>query len=153
MLKRAISLLLSIAMVLSMVPSQVLAAENDPQNKVLETVEVVAGEETTHVTEEAEAPVEETTDAEEMGTSAQETNAAEEPEEPTEENVIQETEDVVLNGPEMSGSCGFDLTWELDWSGTLTISGSGMMDEFESETAHWYENADLIETVILDDWV
>ena len=38
-----------------------------------------------------------------------------------------------------SGTCGESMTWELDGTGTLTISGSGRMYDFADEEAPWYE--------------
>ncbi len=36
-----------------------------------------------------------------------------------------------------SGRCGFDLTWELDDDGNLTISGSGGMFEYNNKGGPW----------------
>lgn len=48
-----------------------------------------------------------------------------------------------------SGRCGDDLQW--DFSGhTLTVVGSGPMDDFEdAEGAPWYAHKDSIETVVM----
>ena len=40
-----------------------------------------------------------------------------------------------------SGKCGTNLTWKVDDNGTLTISGSGEMDDFD-----WNEETELPET-------
>lgn len=45
------------------------------------------------------------------------------------------------------GQCGDDLTWSYD-GGTLTISGSGAMDDYTDGDAPWLEYKDSIETVI-----
>lgn len=42
-----------------------------------------------------------------------------------------------------SGTCGDDLTWELDEYGILTISGTGEMDDYDN-TAPWYDVKDDI---------
>ena len=48
-------------------------------------------------------------------------------------------------------SCGSKLTWSLSGA-TLTISGSGNMENFQDETlAPWYDSAENIRTVILPD--
>lgn len=39
-----------------------------------------------------------------------------------------------------SGQCGDDLTWTLDSNGTLTISGSGAMDDYTRLKTPWPEN-------------
>lgn len=38
-----------------------------------------------------------------------------------------------------SGKCGDNLTWKLDDAGTLTISGSGTMEDFSDREAPWYD--------------
>ena len=43
------------------------------------------------------------------------------------------------------GTCGDNLTWELDPSGTLTISGTGAMDEFYF--APWYDFESFIKYI------
>lgn len=48
-----------------------------------------------------------------------------------------------------SGKCGENLTWELDASGTLTISGEGEMDN----STPWYDYKDSIKTVVIDEGV
>lgn len=50
---------------------------------------------------------------------------------------------------EASGTCGGNLSWSLD-AGTLTITGSGNMDNFhESTMAPWYPYRNEIQRVIL----
>ena len=52
----------------------------------------------------------------------------------------------------ITGECG-DLSWEI-YSGTLTISGSGEMSDFDSEgAAPWYEYKDSISSLIISDGV
>ena len=53
-----------------------------------------------------------------------------------------------------SGTCGENLTWKLDNEGTLTISGTGAMAMYSRvEPAPWYEMADDIKTLIVEDGV
>ena len=47
------------------------------------------------------------------------------------------------------GSCGENLTWELDDDGVLTISGTGSMTDFEAYNAPWYRHRTLIETAVI----
>lgn len=55
-----------------------------------------------------------------------------------------------------SGSCGDNLTWSLD-GGTLTISGTGNMEDYSyafiSERAPWYSYQNQITTVIINSGV
>lgn len=54
----------------------------------------------------------------------------------------------------ISGTCGDNLTWELDENGVLTISGTGAMTDWAkaSEVA-WYAYLKNIETIVLEDGV
>lgn len=53
-----------------------------------------------------------------------------------------------------SGTCGVSLKWTIDNSGTLTISGKGDMDSWSYYTnAPWYESADAIRKVVVEDEV
>jgi len=49
-----------------------------------------------------------------------------------------------------SGSCGWNMEWSLDESGTLTITGSGTMDHFAPTAAPWYPYRNEIRTVRLE---
>ena len=48
-----------------------------------------------------------------------------------------------------SGKCGPNLTWSLS-NGVLTISGTGPMNDFASETIPWHENKSGISSVVID---
>ena len=52
-----------------------------------------------------------------------------------------------------SGTCGDNLTWTLSDSGTLTISGTGDMDDYDSSETPWYEQNPSIHTAIIEDGV
>ncbi len=53
-----------------------------------------------------------------------------------------------------SGTCGDNLTWVLDDTGTLTISGTGEMEDYtNSNRAPWFDNNFNITEVVIDDGV
>lgn len=53
-----------------------------------------------------------------------------------------------------SGTCGDNLDWVLDDRGTLTISGTGDMGEWNPSTAiPWYDHREEIEVLVLEDGV
>ena len=54
-----------------------------------------------------------------------------------------------------SGTCGDNLTWNLDTStGVLTISGSGEMNNYSSSSSvPWYDNKNYITSVVIGDSV
>ena len=55
---------------------------------------------------------------------------------------------------EMRGTCGENLTWTLDASGTLTISGTGDMENYSfSYQSPWNENNSEILNVIIENGV
>lgn len=47
-----------------------------------------------------------------------------------------------------SGSCGDSVTWTLDSDGTLTISGSGEMENYDDGESPWHESSDIKSVII-----
>ena len=47
------------------------------------------------------------------------------------------------------GTCGTNVTWKLENDGTLTISGSGAMTDYEAEGAPWYSYKGIINKVVI----
>ena len=52
-----------------------------------------------------------------------------------------------------SGTCGENLTWTFGGEGTLTISGTGAMDDYSSDNQPWYSDIDNIKSVVIDNGV
>ena len=53
-----------------------------------------------------------------------------------------------------SGTCGNNLTWTLDDEGTLTISGTGSMTEYNAYSyPPWYTYRSFIKSVVIDEGV
>ena len=52
-----------------------------------------------------------------------------------------------------SGTCGANLTWVLDSSGVLTISGTGPMTDYDYSGAPWNGHKDSITTVVIGNGV
>ena len=52
-----------------------------------------------------------------------------------------------------SGKCGTNLTWTLNDQGTLTISGTGKMNNYNYQGSPWYTERETIKTVIVKDGV
>ena len=53
-----------------------------------------------------------------------------------------------------SGTCGENLTWTLTDDGTMTISGTGAMDNYESASdAPWYTNRTSVTAIVIEDGV
>ena len=57
---------------------------------------------------------------------------------------------LVLNAHK--GTCGENVRWAISKDGTLTITGSGAMVDFEDESP-WYELRDIIHNVVIEDGV
>ena len=64
---------------------------------------------------------------------------------------------VQVSAESASGTCGQNAAWELDDEGTLTISGSGAIENYEdhngSSTAPWYSYQDKINEIIIKDGI
>ncbi len=56
-----------------------------------------------------------------------------------------------LSSGAMGGKCGTGLTWQLDDSGNLVITGQGEMNDYSYDDAPW--RADLVYTVELSDGI
>ena len=123
-------------------------------------------EATTEPTEATTEPTEAPTDPTEEPTTATEpteapTDPTEEPTTATEptEATTEPTEDPTNDPPEdpkptfLSGTCGEHLMWDFDSeTGTLTISGTGDMDNY-MENAPWANFRETIKTVIIKEGV
>ena len=151
-MKKLLALLMAVAVTFQLVTPVFADTEGTeettaPTEAVVETkapTEAPA-EETTAPTEETTAPTEETSAP---------TEATEETEEATEETV----EDIALFADDgdviASGECGKNgdnLTWVLTGDGTLTISGSGEMENYtDSSVAPWYSNRTKILSAVVE---
>ena len=49
-----------------------------------------------------------------------------------------------------SGTCGDNVTWALDSEGTLTISGTGAMDDYDYDSSPWYGYAETINKAVVE---
>lgn len=69
-----------------------------------------------------------------------------------------ENEEIVLNSEVVSnapadiasGTCGDNLTWTLTTDGTLTIVGTGAMNDFSYYTSPWYDHCEAITSVVIE---
>ena len=161
-MKKLLALLMAVAVTFQLVTPVFADTEGTeeataPTEAVVETkapTEAPA-EETTAPTEETTAPTEETSAP---------TEATEETEEATEETV----EDIALFADDgdviASGECGENgdnLTWGLTGDGTLTISGSGEMNNYSAEyqnetyrtTTPWCTYSEQITAVVMESGV
>ena len=49
-----------------------------------------------------------------------------------------------------SGTCGDNVTWELDADGVLTIRGSGAMQDYEDKQSPFYNRRDIKKVILAD---
>ena len=122
----------------------------DTADTSAEAAEVTADEEP--VAESEEAAVDE-----EPASETEEAAADEEPfvetEEVEAETVEKEAALAEVNDVVDSGTCGEDAVWTLtgaDDDLTLTISGSGKIDDYDHSSVPWASNTDKIKTVIVE---
>ena len=167
MRRKILSIIISLSMLTAAVPSAFAAPDTvegenaETEVEVTET-EVPADAETEQETEtettKPEPETADTTEAEEPEpaadtpepTGSTETAAPEEPAETASEP------DISLMSVVSSGTCGDDLTYTLDDSGTLTISGTGAMTDYSSSSssrAPWYSSRSNITSVVIEDGV
>jgi len=57
------------------------------------------------------------------------------------------------NAVDSSGTCGENLTWTLDIRGTMTISGTGAMENYGDNTPSWNKIEHRIKCLIVEDGV
>lgn len=69
------------------------------------------------------------------------------------EETTVEAETLPVLGILASGTCGENLTWELDDGGTLTVEGSGEMEENYSNRYPWFDYRNQITAIIFSDGV
>ena len=72
------------------------------------------------------------------------------------EAVVSETGSIIAAQAANSGTCGKNVKWSLDASGTLTISGSGAMDDYSyasNSQAPWYWSFEDIKKVVISNGV
>lgn len=139
-MKKLLALLMAVAVTFQLV-TPVFADTEGTEETTAPTEDVVETETPT------EAPAEETTaPTEETAAPTEETSA---PTEATEETTEETVEDIALFADDgdmiASGECGKNgdnLTWVLTEDGTLTISGSGEMENYSGE----YQNGEYFRT-------
>ena len=171
MLKKVLSMVLCITMLITMLPAKAFATEVETVEAEAETVAAIVETEEaeaetaasaantpehfaeTTVTEVAEqetaAPVAETEaeeSAEDVAEASEETAAA------AEETLYEEvaaSAQVFMETTAAENSCGEAALWSLE-DGVLTISGTGAMADYANETEMpWYEQSDQITSLVI----
>ena len=151
-MKRLLSFILAMTMIFTDVNIPVRAEENESITDVIE-VETELTEETENnmeevsVSEMVEMESEsETVELPDSGIESERTYVTEE------DKVVYETGDVIS-----SGTCGSNLTWVLTEKEkdnyTLTVSGSGEMNDYYSGNAPWYTYKNKIKTVVVEEGI
>ena len=126
MFKRILACLMVLLTLVSYLPPRASAEETQPQEK---TTEVSA----TQPSEPETVPTEPTAAAEETTAPTEETSPDETSSDETlPEEALVDTYALPEDGDTVaSGQCGDNLTWSVDAEGTLTISGTGAIPDFE----------------------
>lgn len=153
--KRLVSAVLAVVMLAGMIPPLPVYAEelqtlpDVTEAFVTEPQETtVPASETTVPTEEVTLPAETVLASEPaVNAAAEETPESTDPTEATWEAVA--IDDGILD----SGTCGESLTWVLDDSGVLTISGTGAMADYQSGYTPWYSYRNQITSLVIEEGV
>ena len=166
-MKKLLALLMAFALTFQLV-TPVFAEEIEETQAATEAVEVETEAPVTEVPtteppapetaapEETSAPTEPqpTTEVTEATASTEETIATTEPTEETTEptlDLFTEDENVIASGT--CGAQGDNLTWVLTDDGTLTVSGSGEMEQNYSNRYPWHRYSDRITAITFSDGV
>ena len=151
-MKKLLALLMAVAVTFQLVTPVFADTEGTeettaPTEAVVETkapTEAPA-EETTAPTEETTAPTEETS------APTEETEEATEATEETVEDIALFADDGDMIASGECGKNGDNLTWVLTEDGTLTISGSGEMENYtDSSVTPWYSNRTKILSAVVE---
>ena len=146
-MQRILSGWLAICLTVSMLPVQVFARDNDPEEVAVEVVEEAAQE---ALTEEV---------VEEVAEEAAEEIVEEVPQETVSASKMVKASAIDETSINEDNACGEAMSWSFDnLSGTLIISGTGKMynyssDDDEVTTAPWAEFVDRIVKVNVSDGV
>lgn len=121
MKKRIISLLMALLMLTSLLPTAVWAEGEAPEQTAAAVMDDGGAEQEPAATETSETPVEP-----EQPTEPEQSAEAEADAEP-------DSNGIALYNSATSGSCGDNVTWSYDANScTLTISGSGDMEDYDA---------------------
>ena len=149
-MRRSISLLLVLAMAMSLLGGNAWAAEAagaDSTAPVAETSEPAEAMDSAKQEEPEQEPAEPVQEPEKEEKAAE--KPAQEEEQPVQEQSEPMQEESSPVTMEDSGTCGENLTWKLEGT-TLTISGSGDMEDYSSSVeAPWSELT--FDTLIIQD--
>ena len=150
--KRSLSLLLTLAMVMSLFCGNAWAAETTEKMQAEEVstsapaVEEPETKEEKGTTEESETK-EETREEKATTEKAESSEAAEKKLESSKVRASSEEVSPQTLDEATSGTCGDNLTWKLE-DDTLTISGSGAMTNWSSSSSvPWYSSRDKLKSV------
>ena len=137
---KTLSIILTIVMLLTVLPVNIWAEDNNtvPENTETQT-EVIIDQQSNDETEETEISGEIT---------VTQTDTEEKTSDGSQENIIENVPDVTLS----SSSCGENLIWSYD-KNVLTISGTGEMDNYDNSPAPWSSYAVSIKKIIIEEGV
>ncbi|MCR5664733.1 MAG: leucine-rich repeat protein [Oscillospiraceae bacterium] len=138
MKKRLISVLLILALCLSLLPAAFAEDSAEPaEEEDVPLIEFVEPD-----TEEEKAEEAEPAGPDALGGPEDETT----PEDP---ELLPSADEINASG----GTCGANLNWTLDDSGKLTITGSGPMNDYELEGSPWFASVGSIKSLVVGNGV
>lgn len=144
--QRVICALLAVVMVFDMLPAIVARAEEVQKATSVEEAAVLTATEQTQAVYESTTPLETVTE-----TAVEETTEITET--VPEEAIVEFISSTETACGIASGTCGSNLTWTLDESGTLTISGNGEIFAYMMDNFPWSDIRNEITAIVIEEGV
>lgn len=147
MRKQITSLLLSLLMLLTLLPTAAWAEDTAADDQPVPAIADPAAPEEPDTPEEPDAP------ADPVQPSPPGNDPAEAPADDTTDEETPADGETAQNSTVASGECGDNLAWTLDDQGTLTVSGTGPIPSYDYRSTPWYDYRNQVMAVIIENGV
>ena len=147
MRKQITSLLLSLLMLLTLLPTAAWAEDTAADDQPVPAIADPAAPEEPDTPEEPDAP------ADPVQPSPPGNDPAEAPADDTTDEETPADGETAQNSTVASGECGDNLAWTLDDQGTLTVSGTGPIPSYDYRSTPWYDYRNQVTAVIIENGV
>lgn len=154
MRKQITSLLLSLLMLLTLLPTAAWAEDTAADDQPVPAIIDQAEPEEPTTPEELDTPEEPDAPADPVQPSPPGNDPAEAPADDTTDEETPADGETAQNSTVASGECGDNLAWILDDQGTLTVSGTGPIPSYDYIlSVPWYDYRNQVTAVIIENGV